>query len=832
MDSTFYHAKRMEKALSNPAPSDVVEIMANRLKSIAGSNRPLEVIRLRGGIASSRLSSPSQPAILLTTLPMYGSRLLFRGYGSSRGMRPIDAAMAGTDSLILLDEAHLAPHLRTLCEAITDCTPHIHPILNEARSRPTLVQLTATGNQANEDRFTLNDEDRQHPIVGERLSAVKQLKLIVNEKKNENFLAKATHDVLKNASSPTTCLVFTNTPKVARTTFSCLRKLMQDAEILLLTGRIREQEAGQIRQHVLNGMSTSSDTNRERTRHFIVVATQTLEVGADIDAEYLITEQCGVRALTQRLGRLNRLGHFKNAIAVYVHTPATAHRSKGSKPDFWPVYGEEPKKLLDTLRDYLKNNTTENVSLSPEYVAEILGPPDDNLGRAPELLPGILWEWVKTSSPHKDEAPVEPYFSGISGAQMLVTIIWRAHVPKEDERLWPHATDREAIGVPIGEFRNTWQKAWNQRKIFRLRSDGTTIEKTSINSVRPGDQIVLHSDCGLMDEFGWNPDATTAKIMDISLIDHGLPLDTEAIRRICDISVKQDLMDKALGKASDDIDVERHEQINAIEDILNQISQSSPHGWDSRKWDEFINSLREKPVVTPYREVPRLRITRQNSKIQSDDFDETSLAKTSVKLKPHCDAVADLAKSVCERLGLPSDLINVVEHAGRLHDIGKADQRFQRWLDPDCDHSLLLAKSNTPHHEWGKRQNASGWPKWGRHEALSARLVHTWLDKNPDWCDSIKRDLLVHLVISHHGKARPLIAPVVDNTSLTVEGLISDEPVVATADLEIIDWEQPSRFRNLNDHFGPWGIALLEAILRLSDQAVSSGMSISPNTNR
>ena len=45
-----------------------------------------------------------------------------------------------------------------------------------------------------------------------------------------------------------------------------------------------------------------------REHHLVVVATQTLEVGADVDAEFLVTEACGVRALTQRLGRLNRLG--------------------------------------------------------------------------------------------------------------------------------------------------------------------------------------------------------------------------------------------------------------------------------------------------------------------------------------------------------------------------------------------------------------------------------------------------------------------------------------------------------------------------------------------
>ena len=53
---------------------------------------------------------------------MYGSRLLFRGYGSNQRLRVVDAAMAGTDSLVLLDEAHL----KALLPALAGCTPGAH----------------------------------------------------------------------------------------------------------------------------------------------------------------------------------------------------------------------------------------------------------------------------------------------------------------------------------------------------------------------------------------------------------------------------------------------------------------------------------------------------------------------------------------------------------------------------------------------------------------------------------------------------------------------------------------------------------------------------------
>ena len=826
VDSTYEHAKYISEILNNPKSveseisqkdQEIITNVADRLRSINGNleSEPIQVIRLRGGVASQRPSSPSQPAIILSTLPMYGSRLLFRGYGSSRGMRSIDAAMAGTDSLILLDEAHLTPHLESLCLAIADCTANAINIPNESRATPRLVQLTATGDQSNENRLTLNEEDEQNSIVQQRLNAVKLLDLRVMSKKNENSLAEAACDILQYASAPASCIVFVNTPKTARKVFSRLRKLMKNDEILLLTGRMREREAELIRKRILHphhGILASSDNQNKRTQHLIIVSTQTLEVGADIDAEYMVTEQCGVRALIQRLGRLNRFGKFKNAIAVYVHYPSK------SKVEDWAVYGSEPKDLLQKLQG-LENNFRK-VNLSPRNVSDYLGSPMDTFGRAPELLPGILWEWTKTFFPPGGEASVEPYFSGINGSRKLVTIIWRSHIPQGNNlRLWPRISDLEAIDVPINEVREALKDDLNGGNVFRLNSDGLTIEETS--NLKPGDQIVLPTDRGLMDRFGWNPEATDP-VMDAALMKHGLPLDTEAIQRICGVSVSKKLLDIVLGKFDDDIEIDPQEQITRIDEILHSISQKCAHGWNPEEWNKFLSSL-NKAVVKHPKEVSRLRVEQPEPETPNDDLDELSLADTATLLELHCDAVANHARNISSRIGLPPDLVEVIEYAGRLHDIGKADQRFQRWLNPEWErNSALLAKSDALSHHWETRRAEADWPRGGRHEALSARLINVWLEENPDWGDSIKRKLLIHLVISHHGRGRPLIKPVTDNTALMVEGSVFGKRVSVSANHEVVDWDQPNRFRILNDHFGPWGLSLLEAIVRLSDHVISS----------
>ena len=79
-------------------------------------------------------------------------------------------------------------------------------------------------------------------------------------------------------------------------------------------------------------------------------------------------------------------------------------------------------------------------------------------------------------------------------------------------------------------------------------------------------------------------------------------------------------------------------------------------------------------------------------------------------------------------------------------------------------------------------------------------------------------------MISHHGKGRPLVPPVPDGTASKVSAAVQGTSVEAQADLALVDWRQPRRFRRLNHRFGPWGLALMEAIVRLADHEVSNAV--------
>lgn len=844
VDSTAAHAQCLSEALRD-SDATPLRIAGNRLRSIAATPgaAPIDVVRLRGGVAASLPTDPSKPTILLSTIPMYGSRLLFRGYGTSRTMRPIDAALAGSDSLLLVDEAHLARHLTDLISALAQCTDGAEQIVGEARSRPHVAALTATGEAKAGDRFALDEEDENNETVRQRLDARKPIEIQVHSGDSTKHLVQAVQDLLEKAR-PSSCLVFVNTPDTAREVFTRLRKqfLVSAADMLLLTGRTRECEAQRTRKRILDqvdGMSASHALARSRERHLIVVATQTLEVGADIDSEYMVTEACGVRALTQRLGRLNRFGHHDHARGVYVHaTPKTRRPRKSGTPLEWPVYGSEPETLLRRLQD-ARDPALSGVDLSPRRVSKVLGEPGDDPGRAPEVLAGLLWEWTKTTNPPAGEAPVEPYFSGIAGIDHTVSVVWRAHVPKGGHRVWPRPFDREVVGVPLREFRRA---LGDDASVTRLRPDHITVESIQARRLRPGNVVLLPVDRGLLDDFGWSPDAADP-VVDVSIAARGLPLDEEAMRRIGGVSLEEPvdtvlgvlplrtLLQKALGDVPDDEVVDEEERQDAAECFHRALFDAHPRGWEQAEWHDFLSALDPRVVSVPgevSRFLPRAYPERERL---SDEFDESSLAPTAEVLDSHGEAVAILAKSMAEKIGLSFEVANVIHQAGRWHDAGKADIRFQRWLDPMVETGNgrprpLLAKSRMPRHLWNAAQVVAGWPRGGRHEALSARLLRVWIDTWEEDRDPSLTDLLIHLVISHHGSGRPVVPPVIDSTL----EMVAYEPhgirVEASADLSLVDWAQPARFRRLNQRFGPWGLALLETILRRADHLVSGGMPI------
>jgi hypothetical protein len=183
-----------------------------------------------------------------------------------------------------------------------------------------------------------------------------------------------------------------------------------------------------------------------------------------------------------------------------------------------------------------------------------------------------------------------------------------------------------------------------------------------------------------------------------------------------------------------------------------------------------------------------------------------------------------------EAAGLPKERVVDLKLAGRLHDAGKAEPRFQAWMHcgdpfgPDLDREeQILAKSDRPLPR--NARDRSGLPDHWRHEALSVRLA----PHLARFADAADPELVLWLLGTHHGYGRALY-PHADPDEAEVRKLppVLDLPPELPAGLGpqslAFDWnglDCPSLFTRLKERYGVWELARMEAILRPADHRAS-----------
>lgn len=320
-------------------------------------DRALPISTLRGQHVDNRawLDDPSSPAIIVGTVDMVGSRLLFSGYGVSPKMRPYHAGLLGADTLVVLDEAHLVPAFEDLLRQVergADSFGPNEPSLRGLVPEFKLLSLSATGRQTDATTLTLSDADRGDPIVKKRLTAKKALSIVdlanVAEttanpddgknaddadevtKKNKGpklagVLAKQAWEVTAQGSDKVRCLVFCNARKDATAVAAELRNLATSASatrptIELFVGARRVRERTTVaRWLVSHGFVEREDgTRAEPQGPTFLVATSAGEVGVDIDADHMVCDLVPWERMVQRLGRVNRRGDGDAKVVVVV----------------------------------------------------------------------------------------------------------------------------------------------------------------------------------------------------------------------------------------------------------------------------------------------------------------------------------------------------------------------------------------------------------------------------------------------------------------------------------------------------------------------------------
>lgn len=226
------------------------------------------------------------------------------------------------------------------------------------------------------------------------------------------------------------------------------------------------------------------------------------------------------------------------------------------------------------------------------------------------------------------------------------------------------------------------------------------------------------------------------------------------------------------------------------------------------------------------------------------DGDDSFHAGRAVTLCEHSSDVETLAREYAIRCGLGAWLAEHIALAAWLHDIGKADRRFQLMFRGGSEieffkDETLWAKSAMPP---GAReahrlaQQRSGYPRGTRHEVQSLAMAQERSEilqeclKKCDATNEADLDLVLHLIASHHGYCRPFAPVVIDEVPVdipltkhqsTVLGSIDFAATTSKHDLHRLDAPIADRFWSLIEKYGWLELCWMEAILRLADHRAS-----------
>lgn len=896
VDDVAGHAQHLAQAIDERHGA-VTRLVAERLEALAEADRrPLEVIRLRGGAPREPdwVRTPTQPIVVVSTVDQVGSRLLFRGYGVSQSMRPVHAGLLGSDSLLLLDEAHLSQPFVGAARAIRAHQGLLRSGPLEARP---LQVATLSATQVDEAPDLLSTADWDHPILGRRLLVSKPTRL-------ERLSCKADSDdhidaIVERARGlaagsdghrPQAMAVILNRVGRARRVFDELQKWILDFDVVLLIGRSRPLARDRAFATVLPRIrarrpQTEEDSSEEKP--VIIVATQCVEAGADLDFDALVTEIAPLDSLRQRFGRLDRMGRSDSPARALVVATADQVGTR-SRPD--PVYGTAIASTWSWLVDHAsstKEGKGKVLEIDFGIDASIAWLPTDSetlatlvAPRPPalEVQPSFIDGWSRTSPSPTNEADVSLFLHGPESTAE-VQVIWRADLGRPAGPGWmervaacPPST-WEAVPVPLWEARR-WLQGFEThpqlddlevsptpdaekssrrgRRILRWNGTAEASELIYATQLRPGNVLVVPTSDGGCDRWGWNP--TYVEEVDDLGREANLEHRRMNILRLSPRLLEHDLHRQVLAdgpseygsKTSPSQLAERSRRWagtvarldDALRDLvdatstevmecLREMKEDLPEHWQHIIGSEEARLLRVEeraedrgrdalPVGLPLALTIHSRRAMSEATTENDQTSHSSLRP--VLLAIHSKGVSGLARSFAEKSGVPEPVVADLELAGFLHDAGKAHLAFKMWLyggdELAAAAGAALAKSGRRHlPPWARR--VARLPRGARHEVASLAFA----EAHPRLQEANDPELVLWLIGTHHGWGRPFF-PATDwpTGGDAFSADLGDGMVKAT--VRPLS-ELTARWLDLRDdltaRYGPWGLARLEAILRLAD---------------
>jgi CRISPR-associated endonuclease/helicase Cas3 len=833
VDDQLEHAIAVRDALA-AATTGSLRVVADALETlrIGRSTGAVTVARLRGGELPSQAwrDDPLGCVVLCCTPDMWGSRALLRGYGTSRGMRPVEAALLTQDAVLVVDEAHLAGQLLATARRIDELQRH-------APSQPgvpglQVVETTATPAQSARTAVGVLETDlRSDPVLAARLTQPKTLVLRQDDAntltgkgaQREAALAVWASEVqrLRTEHGPTVG-AFTNRVADALDLTHLLRSRGLSVEVVC--GRLRPHDLVLLRQRCPGLLDVRGNEAVD-----VLVSTQSLEVGVDLDLSAAVTALAPATSMVQRFGRVNRRGRRPSA-EVVVLAPSTV---SGNEPPYaaadleaglnwaaavadtdggvcpWSLRGTPPPsstprrvlhQRLELWDSWLLARTSERLMAEPGLDLWISDDLDadhsvgvvvrDGLGQdmsldarlleltppqAHEVAPGGLATTRAALSRIADGAPAALWVMR-SGEWALAE--WTEGAGAQASELRPRLRPGDVVAVP------------SSSPLFRsgvlVEVGGETLDdvaerwghaRTGELLLRVGTQFPSSRELG--------PDALDTFLNTVAALDEPVtgPDVLAPLRELAAHATNPVLaahIDALLELAADG-----GGRSLAITVLTTETDQ---------------DTVRRVVVLTDARRALRDQEVRQ-----------VWTPRGAVPLDQHSRAVADRVQTIAQRLGLPDDLVDQLAVAGELHDEGKRASLFQRMLGAQS--AEVLAKSGTRTVRQVQRaQTESGLPPGWRHEQLSAAVA--W-DRGSGWAPA-RRQLITRLVGTSHGRGRAGFNH--DRALLAVAGPVPEDAVRELFDTG--EWEE--LVEHTEQEWGVWGVAYLEALLRCADGQVSA----------
>ncbi len=742
--------------------------------------------------------------------------------------------------------------------------------------------MSATARKSKHVAFTLNESDRRNPILSRRLAAKKPTTLTTvavtgsEADRRKKFARAIAERTQTNLSSGRTIGIVVNRVATARDIATILAELCgEDAEVVLVTGRMRPLDRVDINRKLQAAVGSEARSKGELHRPIIVVATQTIEAGADYDFDVLITECASLDSLRQRFGRLNRIGNTDTARGeILVRSDSLS----GTADD--PIYGIALKETWNWLNSKGSLDFGINTFDLPEdeELARLVPVPT----RAPVLLPAHMDSWVQTSPiPDPDPDP-SLWLHGVDRRETPeVQVVWRVELTQDlldlafDEnhdlkrRAIESATNRieacppsplEALSLPLPAVRR-WllgaseaeladvegrsinaemkEGSASGRPFFLYQGEASTVDVAK--NLRPGGTIVVPVSYGGIELSNWNPGASST-VVDLGTRARLIQTKRPFLRLLPDLvqSISSHPPPGPHGSEEKEQDVRTE-----VSDWL-KTAVKSPMDADLTETVALLEHEGRRSIVAieevPYTSakghpetIPGYLVligrTARGGDINTEE-DTGSFTGVKVPLRRHLAGVGSRARAYAERCGLPADVVDAIATAGHWHDAGKADPRFQRLLNEGS--AFLTAVANEPlaksgttardrraHHFARER---SGYPEGARHELASVELLARYVESGPSIAPN-DLDLIMYLVSSHHGYCRPFAPVSVDASPVEIHFHDRDASIdvrnSSDHGLARLDSGVPARFWRLIERYGWFGLAWMESILRLADHRQS-----------